>query len=759
MPRWRVHRPVPWSRLIGKAGLAAAALLLPWLARPADAGTLVRISGTVRCGIFGFGIPDVKMYGLPGDPETDGDGEYSAFVPYGWSGAVYPLSDALHFDPFGRGYVNVTADIVHDYKTTLPVPTISGFVRTPTGVPVETVLMVGLPKTPMTNSHGFYLAYVSSGSTRTVVPQRDGYQFDPRNRIHANVSGDLPQQNYTALPIGGILVNPVTGLTTSEDGTKAQFSIVLNSPPGADVFIAISSSDPSEGVAAPAGLTFTPANWNVPQAVTVTGVNDDLRDGHVAYTIITAPALSADPLFHGKDPADVAVTNLDDEMPGVVLNPPSGLVTTEAGGTAQFTVALLGRPTADVTLPIASGDPTEGAAAPPSLTFTPDNWRVPQTVTVTGLDDLDVDGDVAYVVGVGPAASADPGYNGLATPGAALRNRDNDTPPLLGITPAEKLDLGSVEVNQAVEQDTYVVGNAGGSRLTGTVTSSGADFTIVAGGAFDLLGGASQTVRVRFAPTAAGKRSTKLAFTGNGGLGKRSIRGTGTAYTLVVDNLDDEPGKRFEVVGGAWQTAAVQLRPWATDYRIAPTGDGSSAAAWRFQLPYDAVYEVSAWWPSALRTWGSAVPYRTTHSLGNSLALAKQSSKGGKWAVLGRYQFKQGSEWRVEIANNSPGADVVADAIQVKWFAPLPLLKAKAAPEPLSILLAPARGPAPLDVLAEAVGIPKGAACVWQFGDGSRAAGPAALHTYYSPGTYDVTLRAGGRTARATVVVSEASGR
>ena len=46
-------------------------------------------------------------------------------------------------------------------------------------------------------------------------------------------------------------------------------------------------------------LTFTTANWNTPQTVTVTGVNDDLDDGDVAYTIVTAAATSSDGNYNG----------------------------------------------------------------------------------------------------------------------------------------------------------------------------------------------------------------------------------------------------------------------------------------------------------------------------------------------------------------------------------------------------------------------------------------------------------------------------
>ena len=49
--------------------------------------------------------------------------------------------------------------------------------------------------------------------------------------------------------------------------------------------------------------------------------------------------------------------------PQVVVTPTSGLVTTEAGGTATFTVRLDNAPTADVTIPVSSSDMTEGTVS------------------------------------------------------------------------------------------------------------------------------------------------------------------------------------------------------------------------------------------------------------------------------------------------------------------------------------------------------------------------------------------------------------
>ena len=61
-----------------------------------------------------------------------------------------------------------------------------------------------------------------------------------------------------------------------------------------DVTVAVSSSDTGEATVSPATLTFTEANWNTAQTVTVTGVNDTDIDGHQEYEI----GLSAGIPFH-----------------------------------------------------------------------------------------------------------------------------------------------------------------------------------------------------------------------------------------------------------------------------------------------------------------------------------------------------------------------------------------------------------------------------------------------------------------------------
>lgn len=116
-------------------------------------------------------------------------------------------------------------------------------------------------------------------------------------------------------PPPGITVRAAPGLSTSEGGGMASFTVVLNSAPTADVMVGLSLSDPAEGTLSTVSLVFTPANWNLPQTVTVTGRADGRVDGDKPYTMLTSPAVSADPAYSGLDAADVALVNRD-SVPG-----------------------------------------------------------------------------------------------------------------------------------------------------------------------------------------------------------------------------------------------------------------------------------------------------------------------------------------------------------------------------------------------------------------------------------------------------------
>src|SRR5207244_555444 len=98
-----------------------------------------------------------------------------------------------------------------------------------------------------------------------------------------------------------------------------------------------------------------------------------VADGNVAYSIVTAPAVSADAVYNNLNAADVSVTNNNNDTVGFTVTPTSGLVTTEAGGSASFTIKLNSQPTGTVVIGLSSSDTTEGTVSPASVTFTAAN--------------------------------------------------------------------------------------------------------------------------------------------------------------------------------------------------------------------------------------------------------------------------------------------------------------------------------------------------------------------------------------------------
>jgi len=248
--------------------------------------------------------------------------------------------------------------------------------------------------------------------------------------------------------LGPILVVPTSDLFTSDLGGQAKFYVSLSQRPTAPVNIPLTSSNPKEGTVSPPSLAFTPDDWNAAQSVTVTGVHDP-QAGNQAYSIKVGPAMSADKFFDGAS-ASASIINIDNDSAGFFVTPTRGLVTSEAGGQAFFTVVLNARPSADVVIALSSGDVSIGTVSPSSLTFTAENWASPQTVTLTGVDDDAADGDRPYEITVGPLTSEDAAFAKLPSQTVSVTNLDNDHAGVMvalatGIDPLDTTRLRTTE--------------------------------------------------------------------------------------------------------------------------------------------------------------------------------------------------------------------------------------------------------------------------------------------------------------------------
>ena len=186
-----------------------------------------------------------------------------------------------------------------------------------------------------------------------------------------------------------------TSLTTYEDQTQeaATFTVALNSKPTATVSLAAMSSNAKEGTVTPTTIRFTMDNWNEPQTITVKGVDDDVRDGNVNYTVFFSPSESNDEDYQGIQPKSIKVTNIDNDVAGLNVNIPAEDYVVLEGQESKIIVKLNTRPKQDVSIKVSVDDATEAELDTKEIVLTPDNWNTGVEITLSGVPDYEIDGD------------------------------------------------------------------------------------------------------------------------------------------------------------------------------------------------------------------------------------------------------------------------------------------------------------------------------------------------------------------------------
>ncbi|MGB1979789.1 MAG: BspA family leucine-rich repeat surface protein [Flavobacteriaceae bacterium] len=84
------------------------------------------------------------------------------------------------------------------------------------------------------------------------------------------------------------------------------------------------------------------------------------------------------------------------------------------GESGSYTAVLTSPPTSPVTIPISTSNTNLSSLSANSLTFTSENWNVPQTVTVNTSNNSTADGDVIVTISTGKPSSQDANYNNLS---------------------------------------------------------------------------------------------------------------------------------------------------------------------------------------------------------------------------------------------------------------------------------------------------------------------------------------------------------
>lgn len=241
----------------------------------------------------------------------------------------------------------------------------------------------------------------------------------------------------------------------SATATNASFQVVLRTAPSANVTIPINevydatNASNREGTANPKTLTFTPANFNTPQQVTITSIDDLEIDGIKVYTVEVANTSSTDSEYNGIKPRNVVVYNRDQSVPGYAyqrFDLTTGTTGSSGGAISRFAtdennqfgskysnfqIKLRTRPTNNVTLTFSSNCGNKCNILTPTLTFTPSNWNAYQTFEVEGKTDSANTSNVDYTVSF-VASSTDTTYNStVSEPTFTVRSCDNDGSHLL----------------------------------------------------------------------------------------------------------------------------------------------------------------------------------------------------------------------------------------------------------------------------------------------------------------------------------------
>ena len=301
----------------------------------------------------------------------------------------------------------------------------------------------------------------NSGDSRstkiTLVPVGPGYGSAQAKDVSIKV-GDTDVGTLKGVPEGTFNV---------PEGKTPSYGVWLTKIPtaGKTVTVAITSSPRTTATVSPASLTFNTINWKTAQTVFVTGVFHSGSDDRSAK--ITHNVSGGGYNTHRKD---LTVTVRNDDTKGLGVS--SSQVTVAEGKTATYTVVLRGEPTDTVIVDVTSDKPTAATVRPKKLTFTVANWKNPQTVTVTGMNDTVIGDRIATIMH--DSASSDSEYDDADNESANVQVTVTDDDATVTVEPT------SVTVPEAGGTASYTMKLDGQPtrNVTMTVTSSSSVATV-----------------------------------------------------------------------------------------------------------------------------------------------------------------------------------------------------------------------------------------------------------------------------------------
>ncbi|MFN7141815.1 MAG: carboxypeptidase regulatory-like domain-containing protein, partial [Limisphaerales bacterium] len=135
---------------------------------------------------------------------------------------------------------------------------------------------------------------------------------------------------------------------------------------------------------------------------------------------------------------------------------------------------------------------------------------------------------------------------------------------------------------------------------------------------------------------------------------------------FVPDIIIDNPQAK---VTGSWSTGTIATDKYGDDYRFRSQGSGANHLEYRPTILSNGTYAVYAWYPQGSNRATNA-PYVINFDGGSATIRVDQRTNGGKWNLLGEFNFKAGTNGYVRITDGfTGGGSVMADAVK---FASVP---------------------------------------------------------------------------------------
>lgn len=302
----------------------------------------------------------------------------------------------------------------------------------------------------------------------------------------------------------GIFVDTNVGTTTEAGGTT-DFVFTLGSEPLDDVIIPIELYDATE-TSGPAQVTITPANWNTGVILTVTGVDDTLVDGDIVDTLNTDdPSSVGDTDYdalEGTDVQQLVVTNLDDDIFEVAIFATDNTATEIGPTTGEFTVRLdqvnnTGNPVTVNYLVVGTATSIDDYDALSGTVQILDGQQN-GFITITPVNDLDIENDETVIITLDSSADYTIGANDEAT--VTIESDDVDAISIDNVA-LDEGDSGTVDFIFTVSVDGGVsASNDIGfeySTVDATATIADGDYVAIAGSGAILTGQTSTTFTVQ----------------------------------------------------------------------------------------------------------------------------------------------------------------------------------------------------------------------------------------------------------------------